>query len=120
MAGPETVEEYMAGLPDRARRGLEELRTTIKSAAPTATEGISYKMPVFRVSDAPLVWMAAYKDHYSLYPATDELQRELGDELKPYLSGKGTIRFAADKPIPRQLVRRIVKVRLAEGSPYRR
>jgi uncharacterized protein YdhG (YjbR/CyaY superfamily) len=120
VAGPNSVDEYMAALPDEARRGLEELRRTIKAVAPTATEGISYNMPVFRVNDAPIVWIAAYKNHYSIYPATEALERALGDELKPYLHGQGTIRFAADKPIPKRLVRRIVKVRLAEGSPYRR
>ena len=119
MAGPNSVDEYMAALPDEARRGLEELRRTIKAVAPSATEGISYKMPVFRVDGSPLVWIAAYKNHYSIYPTTDGLERALGDELKPYIHGKGTIRFPADKPIPKRLVRKIVKARLAEGSPYR-
>jgi uncharacterized protein YdhG (YjbR/CyaY superfamily) len=116
MAGPNTVEEYIAEQPIQARAALEEIRAAIKSVAPEATEGISYRIPTFKINGRALVWYAAFKDHYSLYPATDALRAKLGEELEPHFSGKGTLRFPADKPIPSELIRRIVEVRLEEAT----
>ena len=121
MAGPSSVDEYLAEQPPRARAALEQIRAAIKSAAPEATEGISYKMPTFKLNGRALVWFAGFKDHLSLYPYTERLLDELGEELKPHVSGKGTLRFDADKPIPVDLVKRIVAVRLKETeAAYRR
>ncbi|MBA2373701.1 MAG: DUF1801 domain-containing protein, partial [Chloroflexi bacterium] len=99
MTGPASVEDYMAGLPDERRAALEALRQTIKAAAPEATELISYQMPAFRSHGRFLVSYAAYKNHYSLFPASDAVIDALGEELTRYLSGKGTIRFPAASPI---------------------
>lgn len=120
MVTPPTVEAYLAALDERPRAVLEALRRTIRAAAPEATEGIAYRMPAFRVEDRFLVSFAAYKRHYSLFPASQAVRDALGDELKPYLSGKGTIRFRAEEPLPAALVTRIVELRLAEvRSPDR-
>lgn len=114
MSGPTSVEEYLAGLPERRRGELQKLRKAINAAAPEATETIAYQMPALRLRGRFLVSYAAYKDHYSLFPASDAVVEALGDELTPYLSGKGTIRFAADEPLPLALVRKVVKVRVEE------
>jgi uncharacterized protein YdhG (YjbR/CyaY superfamily) len=72
-------------------------------------------MPAFRTTDGRfLVSYAAYKQHYSLFPANDAIVAALGDDVRPYLAGRGTIRFPASRPIPLDLIRRIVEVRVAE------
>ena len=114
MAKYQDVDEYMAQLPDDRRAVMEQLRRTIRSAAPDATEAISYNMPAFRLGGRFLVSYEAFKRHYSLFPWTDQMVAELGGALKPYAVGKGTVRFAADEPIPLDLVTRIVEIRNRE------
>jgi uncharacterized protein YdhG (YjbR/CyaY superfamily) len=114
MAKYRDVDEYMAQLPDDRRAVMEQLRSTIRAAAPDATEVISYNMPAFRLDGRCLVSYEAFKRHYSLFPWSDEMVEELGDEMKPYAVGKGTIRFPADQPIPLALVTRIVEIRNRE------
>jgi uncharacterized protein YdhG (YjbR/CyaY superfamily) len=114
MPKPASVDAYMAALPERQRKVLEDLRATIRKAAPHATETINYDMPAFRQDDRFLVSYAAYKNHCSLFPASGKVMEELGSEVEPYFSGRGTLRFTVDDPIPSPLVARIVEVRLAE------
>jgi uncharacterized protein YdhG (YjbR/CyaY superfamily) len=120
MAGPTSVDDYLAALPEEQRAALEKLRTTIKATAPAATETISYQMPAFKDQGRFLVSYAAFKNHCSLFPASGAVMEALGEELKPYFSGKGTLRFTPDKPIPASLVRKIVKARLEENAAARR
>jgi uncharacterized protein YdhG (YjbR/CyaY superfamily) len=115
MAGSTTVEEYLAAQPDDRRTVLEALRRTIAAAAPDAIESIAYDMPAFRTPRGEfLVSFAAYKNHYSLFPASGAVVEGLGDDLAPYLAGKGTIRFPASRPISDALVTKIVRLRLVE------
>ena len=116
MAGPASVEDYLAALPPGARAFLEELRETILAAVPEPTEAISYQMPAVRSDGRVVVWYAAFKDHYSMFPATEGVREALGEELEPYLSGKGTVRFSPDEPVPATLVKRIVEARLEENA----
>jgi uncharacterized protein YdhG (YjbR/CyaY superfamily) len=112
-----SVEEYLASLPDDRRSDVETLRRTINAAAPEATEVIAYQMPALRSNDGRfLVSYAAYKAHYSLFPASDKVVEALGDEIRPYLAGRGTIRFPASRPIPTELVTKVVKIRVAENA----
>ena len=120
MAGSPSVDDYLAALPEAPRAALEKLRKTIRAAAPEATETISYQMPAFRDQGRFLVSYAAFKDHCSFFPASNAVMEALGDDLKPYFSGKGTLRFTADKPIPAALVKKIVKTRLEENEALRR
>jgi uncharacterized protein YdhG (YjbR/CyaY superfamily) len=119
MRAPNSVEQYLADLPEEPRAALEKLRETIKASAPEATEGIAYQMPTFRNHGRFLVSYAAYKNHCSLFPASDAVMEAFGEELKPYFSGKGTIRFQANKPLPAALVRKIVKKRIEEVAGER-
>ena len=114
MAGATTFEEYLAGIPEDRRPGLVTLRQAVNASAPDATETIAYQMPALRVGGHFLVSYAAFKAHYSLFPASAAVVEELGAELTPYLAGKGTIRFRADQPLPLELVRRVVEIRVAE------
>jgi uncharacterized protein YdhG (YjbR/CyaY superfamily) len=114
MAGPATIDEYVAGVASEQRTALEEIRATIRAAAPNATETIAYDMPAFRLDGRFLVSFAAFKKHYSLFPASGLVIDVLGDAIRPYLSGKGTLRFPMTQPIPTDLVARIVEVRVRE------
>ncbi len=112
----DTVEAYLAALPADQRTVLEALRATIRAAAPQATEQISYDMPAFKANGRLLVSYAAFTRHFSLFPASGAVLDALGDEIAPYHTGKGTIRFTADRPLPEDLVSRIVRVRLEENA----
>jgi len=119
MATPNSIDQYLAALPEEQRAALAKLRKTISAAAPKATEKISYAMPAFEQDGRFLVSYAAFKDHCSFYPASAAVMEALGEELEPYFSGKGTLRFQADEPIPAALVRKIVRVRLQENTARR-
>ena len=116
MAKPTSVEAYLAALPADQRAVMESLRRTIRAAAPDATELISYDMPAFKSNGRFLVSYAAFKNHYSLFPANAAVVEALRDEIAPYLAGKGTIRFPAAAPVPMATLTKVVKVRLAENG----
>lgn len=117
MTEPTTVDEYLAALPDDRRAPMEALRNAVREAAPEATEVLAYKMPAMRSHGGQfLVSYDAYTRHFSLFPASDAVVEGLGDELTPYLAGKGTIRFPANRPIPTDLVKQIVRIRVAENA----
>ncbi len=113
-ATPQTVDEYLAALPEEARDTLEKIRKTIKAAAPKATEGISYQVPMYK-HHGMLVGFAAFKDHCSLFPGTKAIAA-YKDELKAYKTSKGTIRFPIGKPLPAALVKKLVKTQIAENE----
>jgi uncharacterized protein YdhG (YjbR/CyaY superfamily) len=110
-----TVEDYLAALPPPERETLERLRATIRSVVPEATETISYQMPAFKLHGRFLVSYAAFRDHCSLFPANDRVREVCGDALRPYLSGKGTLRFTVEKPMPAALVKKVVRTRAKEA-----
>ncbi len=112
---PKTVDEYLARIPPKFRTGLQELRKTIKAAAPDADEVISYQMPAFR-QNGMLVHYAAFKDHCSFFVGSAQSRRRFSTELKPFEAGKGTIHFTPDRPLAADLVSRIVKARVAENA----
>ena len=116
MTEAERVDAYLAALPDEPRRALESLRATIRQAAPEAEETIAYDMPAFRINGRFLVSYAAYKRHCSLFPASQAVLEACGEELEGHVFGRGTIQFQANKPLPSELVRKIVKVRLTERA----
>jgi uncharacterized protein YdhG (YjbR/CyaY superfamily) len=110
----ERIEEYLAALPDEYRAALSALRETIRRADPDATEAISYQMPAFKHNGRSLVGYAAFKDHCSLFPMSTRVLGRLSDELGPFRSGKGTLRFHPDRPLPPQLVTKIIEARIEE------
>lgn len=117
MAGkPQTHEEYLAGLGEDKRAALEELRKTIREAAPDAEEVISYQLPAFRLDGRVLVAFGATAKHCAFYPMSASTVEAHRDELEDYDTGKGTIRFQADNPLPAPLVRKLVEARIAENA----
>lgn len=116
MAKYSNVDEYMASLPADRRAVMEQIRGAIAETAPQAREVIAYNMPAVRLGDRFLASYEAYKDHYSIFPWTERMTAEIGDDLQPYIHGKGTLRFPAKDPIPMELVRRIIEIRLGEVS----
>jgi uncharacterized protein YdhG (YjbR/CyaY superfamily) len=110
----ESVDEYLAALPEDARATLEKIRKAIRAAAPKATEVISYQIPMFK-HQGMLVGFAAFKDHCSFFPGTSAIA-SYKDELKDYKTSKGTIRFPIGEPLPSALVKKLVKVRVAENE----
>ena len=113
-ARPASTDEYLATLTGEQRAVVEELREVIRGAAPGAEEGFSYGMPLFRLGGKPLVWYAAWKKHYSLYPLSAAMLRAHAAEIEGYETSKGTIRFPASRPLPLGLVKKLVKTRVAE------
>lgn len=114
------LEAYLAGLAPQFQSALEQLRATIRAAAPHSEEVFSYRMPAFR-QDGILVYYGAFKDHLSFFPAGAwALRRKLARQLAPFEAGKGTLQFTPEHPIPRALVRRIVRARLSENLARRR
>jgi uncharacterized protein YdhG (YjbR/CyaY superfamily) len=102
-----TIDEYIQSFPPTVQERLHQLRQTIKDVAPDAEEAIKYQMPTF-VLHGNLVYFAAWKRHISLYPITAEMEASL-QELADYTtSGKGTIQFPYDQPLPLALIRMIV------------
>jgi uncharacterized protein YdhG (YjbR/CyaY superfamily) len=113
---PKTIDEYLAPLSNEKRAALEKLRRAIKSAAPKAEECICYGLTAFRLNGRPLVAFRAAANHCAFHPLSGSTMEAHQVELKDYDTSKGTIRFQADKPLPAALVRRLVKVRIAENS----
>ena len=110
------VDAYLAKVPEPARTTLEKVRATIRSVVPAeATECLSYGMPAFRYK-GPLVGYAAFKAHCSFFPMQASLIDELKDELKNYRTSKGTLQFPQDKPLPAALLKKMVKMRVAENE----
>jgi uncharacterized protein YdhG (YjbR/CyaY superfamily) len=116
MPKPVSVEEYIAGQPERARAALRRARGVIRKAVPGLEETISYQIPAFKKDGQYVVYLAAWKDHYSLYPATERLLAALGDLLGPYRSHKATLRFPLGEPVPERLVTRVVKFMAKEAA----
>jgi len=112
---PNTVDEYLAAVPEPARTTLNEVRAVIRSVAPSeATEGISYGIPTFKYKGM-LASFAAFSDHCSLFPGAGPTI-EFKNDLKNFQTSKGTIRFAPNKPLPTTLIKKLVKSRIEENQ----
>lgn len=108
------VNEYIAGFPPEIREKLESVRRTILDAAPEAQESIAWKMPAYKLNGKPLVYFAAHKKHIGFYPIPSGIEA-FREELSAYgQSGKGSVRFPYDKPLPLDLIARIVLFRVKE------
>lgn len=110
---PKTIDEYIAGFPEAVQTILQEVRQTIKAAAPQAEEAISYQMPTFKLR-GNLVHFAAFKNHIGFYPVPSGVE-QFKDELSAFKQGKGSVQFPLDKPMPYDLMRRIVLFRVEEN-----
>jgi uncharacterized protein YdhG (YjbR/CyaY superfamily) len=108
-----TIDEYIATCPKEIQPKLQELRKIIKDAAPDAEEKISYQLPVF-FQNGPLVYFGASKNHIGFYPTGSGVEA-FKDELSGYVTTKGSIHLSMDKPLPKELIQKIVKFKIAEN-----
>jgi uncharacterized protein YdhG (YjbR/CyaY superfamily) len=110
----ETVDAYINAQPLEVRDILQTLRQTIKEEIPGVEETMSYKMPTFTLHGNYVIYFAAWKKHISLYPFSNAMEKSLKEASAYKTSGKGTIQFPLDKPLPLSLIREIVRFRLKE------
>jgi uncharacterized protein YdhG (YjbR/CyaY superfamily) len=111
---PKSIDDYISQFPPRIQKILKSLRKLIKEAAPEAEERISYRMPAF-MQKGPLVYFAAFKNHIGFYPTSSGISA-FKNELSEYAGGKGSVQFPMEKPLPVDLIRRIVKFRASENN----
>lgn len=108
-----SIDEYIAAFPDEIQEILQKIRQVIHDAAPEAKEAISYQMPTFKLN-GNLVHFAAFKDHIGFFPTPSGV--EAYPELMLYKTGKGTLQFPLDEPVPYELIRRVVEFRVLEAT----
>ena len=109
-----SVDEYIASQPTAVQRLLKRVRSTIRKAVPAADDTISYGIPTFKLQGRAMLYFAAWKAHYSLYPSGDRLVAEFRKQLAPYEVEKGTIRLPFTGPVPVDLIAAIAKFRAGE------
>ena len=110
-----SMDEYIGTFPEDIQKILEELRGTIKAAAPEAEETISYNIPTFKMNGRYLIYFAGWKNHISLYPIPVGSEA-FNKQISKYAEGKGTLKFPIDKPLPLKLITKIVKLKLDENQ----
>ncbi len=110
---PENIDEYIAAFPHDVQKILENIRQIIKNNAPAAQEAIKYQMPTFVLSGKNLVHFAAFKNHIGFYPIPTGIEA-FKAELSIYKTGKGSVQFPVNKPMPLDLIARIVQFRVKE------
>jgi uncharacterized protein YdhG (YjbR/CyaY superfamily) len=111
----QTIDEYIKTFPKDVQMILEKIRQTIREAAPEAVEAISYGIPTFKMNGRYLVYFAAWKNHIGFYPIPSAA-KAFKKELYAYKQGKGSVQFPLDKPIPYDLVKKIVVFRVKEEN----
>jgi len=111
---PTNTDEYIKNFPKEVQKILQQIRGAIKKAAPDAKERISYAIPTFTLH-GNLVHFAAYKNHIGFYPVPQK-NVTLNKQIAKYRTGKGTLQFPLDEPLPLDLISKIVKVRIKENS----
>lgn len=114
MSKPTTVEEYFKSLPEDAQKQLQALRILLKKELGECEEVISYSIPALKKKNKFIIYFSAWKKHMALYPFTEAMCEELKESTNFVTSGKGTIQFPYDKPLPTKLIKQIISYRLKE------
>ena len=111
------VDTYIAGFPKPVRTVLDKVRAALHEALPGADEAISYGIPVLKLDGRPVIYFAAFKEHYSLYPMNKRMEAAFAKDLVKYeISGRGTVRFSLAKPVPTGFIQRVAKFRARENA----
>jgi uncharacterized protein YdhG (YjbR/CyaY superfamily) len=114
-----SVPDYIAAQPSPAQAVLRKVRGAIRKALPKAEETISYNIPAYKLAGRATLYFAAFKAHYSLYPASDALIAAIGNARGPHVIKSRTIRFPLDQPVPVALIARIAQLRAKEQTKQR-
>jgi uncharacterized protein YdhG (YjbR/CyaY superfamily) len=109
------IDRYLRDLEEPKRSTLEALRRTILEVVPQAEQGLSYRVPAFRIDGKVIAGFAAFKDHLSYLPFSGSVLGQLADDLDGYTMTKGSLHFPVDRPLPKALVERLIAVRLEEA-----
>ena len=110
----EEVDEYLSGVEEPKRTTLQALRVAILEVVPEAEQVISYRVPAFRVGGKTIAGFAAFRDHLSYLPFSGSVLEKLGDELEGYTMTKSALHFPVDRPLPKQLVKKLITVRVKQ------
>ena len=113
-AKPKDIDEYISRFPLDIQDILEQIRVTIKKVVPEAEETISYGIPTFNLNGTYLIYFAAYKNHIGFYPVPSAIDQVDKDFVSYKTTGKGTIQFPLNKPIPLNLITKLVKFKVTE------
>jgi uncharacterized protein YdhG (YjbR/CyaY superfamily) len=113
---PSAIDDYLRGLPKDRRAALEDLRAKIRAVVPEAEECISYRMPAFRVNGVVIAGFRATAKGCSYYPFSGSTLSSLARDVARYDQTKGSLHFSSDKPLPIALVRKLIKVRIAQTT----
>lgn len=116
MARPASIDQYIASQPRGVQTTLRRVRAAIRKGLPKAEEAISYQIPAYRMNGRVVLYFAAWKEHFSIYPATGGLVEAFATELARYKVSKGTIRFPLDERVPVTLIQRIARFRAREAA----
>ena len=114
MGKPQSIDQYIQTFPDDTQKILQKIRQTIHAAAPDAEQTISYSIPTFKMNGHYLVYFAGWKKHISVYPIPPKGDEDFQKEIAPFRTGKGTLQFPLDKPIPYDLIAKITRLHLEE------
>lgn len=107
------IDTYLKNVTSSQKKTLESIRKLVKQTVPEAEESISYGVPTFKVRNHALLYFAAYKNHMSLYPASDEMIESIGHDIAKHRTGRGTLQFSETNPIPEPVIKKIILFRLA-------
>lgn len=108
------IDRYLADLDDTRRRTLEAVRASILDVVPDAEQGLAYGMPAFKVAGKAVAGFASYAKHLSYLPHSGSVLAALADDVAGYETSKGALKFAIDKPLPKRLVRKLIRARMVE------
>lgn len=111
-----TVDEYIAAQPEESQAVLQQVRRAIRKALPNAVEVISYQVPTYKINGGYVVYFAGWKEHFSIYPASDDLVAAFKNELAPYRVSKGTLRFPLSEQVPVKLIERVARFLAGEAA----
>jgi uncharacterized protein YdhG (YjbR/CyaY superfamily) len=111
------IDTYLAGLEEPKRSTLQELRRTILEVIPEAEQGISYRLPAFRLQGKVVAGFAAFKNHLSYLPHSGSVFPQLQNDVAPYRTSSGALQFPVDKPLPKPLVEKLIRVRITQAFP---
>ena len=109
----DTVQEYLDSFPDDTRKVLRRVQQSVRSVIPHSDEVISYGIPTYRLEGRPVVHFAGWKKHVSIYPCPDDADEATAAAIEEYHTGKGTLQFPLDQPMPYELIERVIAL-LAE------
>jgi uncharacterized protein YdhG (YjbR/CyaY superfamily) len=112
---PDNIDEYIAGFPEPTQQALQLVRATIRKLAPEAVESVSYGIAAFHLNNTYLVYFGGYKTHIGMYPAPVSIEA-FKEDIAHYKSGKGSVQFPLNAPMPLDLIEKIVKFRISQST----